>query len=313
MLAPSVEGLPADVLSAAIAARDFYPEFLARLRSRADVPVALDRRGILELATTPADLEMRARRAPGSALALDALALQHLEPQLTGHAGAVLHPHDGAVDNVTLMNALDLAVSREPRIERAEARVNSVAFSGDVATALTTTDDRVTCGRLVLAAGAWMTGIRGLPSTIAVRPVRGQLLLLGSSDVTHVTYGGGGYIVPRGNGVIVGATSEEVGFECQATDTGRNALLSIARAASPALAVAPVLDHWAGLRPMSPDSLPLIGVDHDAPTLVYACGFSRNGILLAPWVANHLAPLLTHGAAPRVLMPFAHDRGGAYN
>lgn len=308
MLAPSVEGLPGNVLSAAIAARDFYPEFLARLMGRANVPVALDRRGILELAATSADLEMFAHRAAENAQVLDTSALQQLEPHLTGHAGAVLHPHDGAVDNVALMLALELAVSREPRIERVVAAVDAVAFTSDAATVITTSTERITCGCVVLAAGAWMAGIHGLPRTIPVRPVRGQLLFLAESGVRHVAYGGGGYLVPRGFGLVIGATSEEAGFECQTTEAGRSALLAIARAVGPGLVGASVLDHWAGLRPMSPDALPILGADPHVPALVYACGFSRNGILLAPWAARHLATLISHGFAPDVLAPFAVDR-----
>ena len=308
MLAPSVEGLPGNVLSSAVAARDFYPEFLARLADRANVLVPLDRRGILELASTVADLESFANRAASSAQVLDAPALQQLEPELTGHAGAVMHPYDGAVDNVALMLALEVAVSRESRIERVDAAVDSIAFAAQGATVITSSTGRIGCGHVVLAPGAWVAGMKGLPRSLPVRPVRGQLLLLAAGAVGHVTYGGGGYLVPRGNGLVIGATSEEAGFECQTTEAGRSTLLAIAHAVGPRLVGAPVLDHWAGLRPMTPDSLPILGADPHLPALVYACGFSRNGILLAPWAARHLATLISRGFAPDVLAPFAVDR-----
>lgn len=308
MLAPSVEGLPANVLSSALAARDFYPDFLARLRTRVDVLVPLDRRGILELASSEADLALFASRAPGGAEVLDALALRRLEPHLVGHAGAVLHPFDGAVDNVALMRALDVAVARESRIERIVATVVAITFATEGATVITASAGRVACGHVVLAPGAWTAGITGLPSPIPVRPVRGQLLHLGAGVVGHVTYGGGGYLVPRGNGLVIGATSEDAGFECQTTGAGRNTLLAIARGVAPALGEVPVLDHWAGLRPISPDSLPILGADLQATALVYACGYSRNGILLAPWAAGHLATLMVDGRAPDVLQPFGIGR-----
>lgn len=310
MLAPSVEGLPDSILPAAIAARDFYPEFLARLATRTDVHVALDRRGILELASTDAELQHLASRAAGDARVLDAHALRQLESAFATHAGAILHPHDGGVDNLALMHALECAVSREPRIERVEAVVESIDCAGESATVTTAPKHRIPCGRVVLAAGAWMSGIKGLPRTIPVRPVRGQLMLIGERAVAHVTYGGGGYLVPRGTGLVVGATSEEAGFENQTTQAGRSALLAIARAALPLLGAPTVREHWAGLRPMSPDSFPLLGADPDASAVVYACGFSRNGILLAPWAASQLAGLLRGGAAPDVLTRFAVDRFG---
>lgn len=310
MLAPSVEGLPDSILPAAIAARDFYPEFLARLATRANVHVALDRRGILELASTDAQLQRLASRAAADALVLDTHALRQLEPAFATHAGAILHPHDGAVDNVALMHALERAVSREPSIERVVAVVESIACAEDGATVITASTHRIPCGRVVLAAGAWMSAINGLPRTIPVRPVRGQLMLIGEGGVGHVTYGGGGYLVPRGPGLVVGATSEEAGFENQTTEAGRSALLAIARAASPVFDAPTVREHWAGLRPMSPDSFPLLGADPLAASLVYACGFSRNGILLAPWAASQLARLLCDGTAPDVLRCFAVDRFG---
>ena len=308
MLAPSVEGLAGNVLSSAVAARDYYPEFLARLMDRAGVLVTLDRRGILELASTATDLESFAYRAASTAQVLNVRALQQLEPELAGHAGAVLHPYDGAVDNVALMLALEVTASREPRIQRVAAAVDSIAFAAEGATVSTTSIGRIACGHIVLAPGAWVAGMKGLPRSIPVRPVRGQLLLLAAGAVGHVTYGGGGYLVPRENGLVIGATSEETGFECQTTEAGRSALLAIARAVGPGLAAAPVLDHWAGLRPMSPDSLPILGADPHVPALVYACGFSRNGILLAPWASSHLATLISVGFASDVLKPFAVDR-----
>lgn len=305
MLAPSVEGLPDNVLPAAIAARDFYPEFLARLATRTGMSIPLDRRGILELASTTADLAVLVGGAAENAEVLDAAALVQLEPQLGGHAGALFHPCDGAVDNVALMHALEDAVARQPRIERIIAAVDSVAFGRDGAIVTTTTSQSVACGHVVLAPGAWMAGINGLPRIVPVRPVGGQLLLLPGGAIGHVTYGAGGYLVPRGSGLIIGATSDEVGFECRPTDAGRSALLAIAHAASRALRDVPLLEHWSGLRPMSPDSLPVLGADPDVPALVYSCGFSRNGILLAPWAAGHVAALISSASAPDVLEPFS--------
>ena len=82
---------------------------------------------------------------------------------------------------------------------------------------------------------------------------------------------------------------------------------SIAARAIPALANALVVDHWAGLRPMSLDTHPILGADPESPALVYACGYSRNGILFAPWAAAQLAGVLLGDATPE-LDPFRVDR-----
>jgi len=160
---------------------------------------------------------------------------------------------------------------------------------------------------IVLASGAWGTTIPGLPRTLPVRPLRGQLLLLDQLPVTHVAYVAGGYLVPRGTTLLVGATSEEAGFKNAVTGDGQMELLGIAQRAIPELASARVIEHWAGLRPVTPDALPILGRDPDIPGLIYACGFSRNGILLAPWAATQLAAVIA-GEDDAVLAPFTPSR-----
>jgi glycine oxidase len=126
--------------------------------------------------------------------------------------------------------------------------------------------------------------------------------------IRHVTHTPDGYLVPRAGGLIVGATNEETGFECAVTPRGLAALRAIATRAIPVLGHAPVVDHWAGLRPVTSDGLPILGKDPTLPALFYACGYSRNGILLAPWAAEQLAPVLAGGVAPASLDAFSVSR-----
>ena len=307
MLAPSVEGLPATVLAAAIAARDSYPAYLAMLRDRTGIDVALERAGILELASDQRHFERLATSARGSVTVLGAEALAQLEPALAGHAGALLHAGDGSVDNVRLMDALDAAARLCPDITRVGAEIAGVELGG--APAFVASDGaRFHAPRLLVASGAWAASLEGLPRPLAVRPVRGQLLLLDVDPVRHVIYGGGGYAVPRGGRLLIGATSEEAGWVSEVTSEGRASLLAIASGIVPSLASAPVSDHWAGLRPMSPDGLPIIGEDPDEPALLYSCGYSRNGILFAPWCAGHLAAVIAGEGTSLDLGRFAVDR-----
>jgi glycine oxidase ThiO len=304
MLAPSLEDVPAPMLGAAIAARDYYPSFLSALRDQTGVDVPLDRGGILQLASE-SDAESLRRRSAAGAEWLDSAALAAREPAFGVHFGALLHPLDGAVDNLVLMDALERAVAATTTIRRVVAEVLSI--DADQPSALTPTRGRFSATRLVLCTGAWAGRLPGLPRRIPVRPVRGQLLRLAQSPVRHVTYGGGGYLVPRGDTVLIGATSEEAGFENETSLGGLSALRGIATRAIPALANALVVDHWAGLRPMSLDTQPILGADPESPALVYACGYSRNGILFAPWAAAQLANVLVGDPAPE-LVPFGVDR-----
>ena len=304
MLAPSVEELPTEMLGAAIAARDHYPSYLAMLRDLTGIDVPLDRRGIVQLVSEPEEEALR-RRAPTGAEWLDASALQKHEPAFAPHHGALLHPSDGAVDNLILMDALERAIAATPAIRRIGADVLSI--DADQPSALTPTRGRFFATRLVLASGAWAGSLAGLPRRVPVRPVRGQLLRLAQSPVRHVTYGAGGYLVPRGDTLLIGATSEEAGFENETSLGGLAALRSIATRAIPTLGSALVVDHWAGLRPMSLDAHPILGADPESPALVYACGYSRNGILFAPWAATQLARVLVGDPAPE-LAPFLVTR-----
>ena len=292
LLAPSLEGMPSAARAVAMEARDFYPRFLERLRARADMVVSLDRSGILELASSREERQTLFGNAPSEAQQLNEESLASLEPAFAGHAGALLHPDDGAVDNVALMSALDLAIAREPRIERLTDSVAALDFSRHEPRTRTAAGLEFTSASVLLASGAWASGVNGLPRRLPVRPLRGQILRLDAAPIYHVTYAHGGYLVPRGRSLLVGATSEDAGFTSATTAEGLASMRSVARRAIPSLDSAQVMEHWAGLRPVTPDGLPILGRDPDHPALVYACGFSRNGILLGPWAAGRLADLL---------------------
>jgi len=120
-----------------------------------------------------------------------------------------------------------------------------------------------------------------------------------------------GYAVPRHDGrTLVGATMERVGFDPDFTEGGVAAVRQIGAAISPALADARMLNAWAGLRPMTPDGLPILGRDPERPALIYACGHSRNGVLMAPLSGECIGDLVA-GEAPRIdLTSFSVARFG---
>jgi glycine oxidase len=308
ILAPSVGDSSPAVRAALTAARDFYPEFLHQLLERTEIIVPLDRDGVLDVASSATDLDALWANAPTSAARLDSHALATLEPALAEHAGALLHPYDGAVDNVSLMGALDVAVARQSRIARMTDEVASFDAKGNLPGFRSRGGTRYAGHRLLVANGVWAGSLPGLPRPLPVRPVRGQLIRLEGRPVRHVTHLAGGYLVPRGNSLVVGATSEDVGLDASTTPRGLKDLRALATRAIPVLAHARVLEHWAGLRPMAADGLPILGRDPAVPALSYACGFSRNGILLAPWAAEQLLHVLLGEELPAIAMPFSVAR-----
>jgi glycine oxidase len=162
---------------------------------------------------------------------------------------------------------------------------------------------------VVLAAGAWSGGLAAtLGLQVAVRPVRGQiLLLLGRPGVLVPTVNNGdSYLVPRRDGrILVGSTMEDVGFEAWTTPEAIVRLRCQARALLPATEGMVGEMAWAGLRPGTADRVPYIGTVPEVPGLVLATGHFRNGILLAPITARLVAELLTGRPTSQDITPYA--------
>ena len=317
MLAPSVEhagpAAPAAADAFAVAARDRYPDYVVSLRERTGVDVPLNRLGILQLALDEGDGERLRARVGGHSRWMMAADVAALEPALSpAVVGALVHPDDGAVNNLVLMRALKHAVGGHARVTVVGDAVLSVSLGADGGVEAVTRDERrLGAAQLVLATGAWANLVEGLPRALPVEPVRGQMMSVASKAVHHVVYGGRGYVVPRHDGrTLLGSTMERVGFDAAFTEEGVADVRRIGASIAPALANAPMLNAWAGLRPVTPDGLPILGRDPERPSLIYACGHSRNGILLAPLTGDCVADLAA-GEAPRMeLAPFRVERFG---
>jgi glycine oxidase len=252
---------------------------------------------------------------------LDSAALRELEPGLVESAGALYFPDDGQVEPTLLCAALAEAAARRgaqfiratvERIESANGRVLGLSLVPADGTA----PRQLAADRVVLCAGSWSAKIEGSSlGPQAVEPVRGQMLELrcGPGALRRVIFGqtpalalpalaGGaaplhGYLVPRGDGrVLVGSTMERVGFVKEVTAAGLFKLLTLAQSLSPALHDATVSRTWSGLRPGSPDELPILGATKIAG--LYVCtGHFRNGILLAPASIEALSALIVGDGA----------------
>ena len=162
-----------------------------------------------------------------------------------------------------------------------------------------TSEETLTSNVVVLAAGSWSGGIPMAAAPPApVRPVRGQLLQLRFErpPLSRVVWGADGYLVPWEDGrLLVGATVEDVGFDEGVTTEGVQQLLECAQALLPAARSAKCEGARAGLRPATPDELPIIGASSTMPGVYYATGHYRNGVLLAPLTAVMVADLILSG------------------
>lgn len=308
MLAPSVERAGGAAHAFALRARDGYADYVGRLVERSGSPVSINRRGVLQVALDETQAAALGEAIPDGSRWLPASELARLEPAL-GHAvGALLHPDDGSVDNRALLAALGRLAIRERRITRVTTGAAALVWDGDRPGVRLADGATVHGERLVLAAGAWSPLVEGLPRPIPVEPVRGQLLALSADPLEHVVYGPGGYLVPRGGRTVVGSTMERVAFDASNTDDGLARVRAAGDRICPALAGAAVHERWAGLRPVTPDGLPILGPDPDRPALIYACGHSRNGILLGPLTATCIAAVALGQPSPADLSPFEVTR-----
>ena len=311
MLAPVGEATWGEdrLLELALASHRLWPAFAADLARASDADVGYLGLGALHVALDrdeAAELRRRFELMGSHGLVARWLAphqCRELEPGLRGAAGGGVHAeHEAAVDPRALIAALVIALERAGATIEIAA-VGEAVFDGERLRGVRTADGREHLAETVLlAAGSWSAAKWLTPELRPqVRPVKGQILTLagpanqpvcGRIVVTERVY-----IVPRADGrLVVGATVEEQGFDVRVTAGGVHELLREAYRALPEIAELELVEAVAGLRPATPDNLPLIGPGA-IDGLMLATGHFRNGILLAPLTAQRIAQTL---AADRI-------------
>jgi glycine oxidase len=293
-----------DLLHLGVESARRYPGFVAELESATGLELGYRQCGTVVAAWDGADIAgLRDLHALQTKLGLRAelvtgRELRRLEPALApGLPGGLFAADDHQVDNRRLHAALwrvvgSVVAERVTGLVRLGDRVTGVRLrSGDVISAPT----------VVLAAGAWS----GSLADVAVRPVKGQTLRLtmpGDPLLTHIVRGSvkGSrvYVVPRADGeIVVGASSEEVGFDLHPRAGAIYELLRDAQSLVPALGEARFREVSTSLRPAAPDNAPIIGRSTELDGLVLAVGHYRNGILLTPITADLVSELIVTNPA----------------
>jgi glycine oxidase len=215
--------------------------------------------------------------------------------------------------NPLVVQALRAACALEGVLVHEHQEVRELRRAGDRVVGVRTTSGEFSCGRLIIAAGAWSSLVDpSLRDRIPVYPVRGQIILLEmqSRPFTHILERGKCYLVPRLNGrIIVGATEEhQSGYEKRNTAEGIRELLSQAIRLVPALAEAAIVRTWSGLRPGTLDRRPHLGRIPDYENLWAATGHFRSGLILAPITAEIMADLLLRGRTEWDISRYAPGR-----
>ncbi len=289
---------------------DMYDAFVQRLTATTGRVIPYTRGGTLEIALEAEHAQNL--RESGEVLRqegvdahwIDAEDLRDVEPvAATGAIGGLLIDVHGFIGVPEFTDALAAGAMRSGARFALDARVISVSPSADGRLVVHTENGPSVADKVVLAAGSWATQIRiaGVAPALWVRPIRGQLLHLAwqtEQPLRHVLWGTDCYLVPWLNGrVLVGATVEDAGFDERATAAGVRDLLEAACALVPRLWQASFVEVRVGLRPASPDAVPIVGESEVLPGLIYATGHFRNGVLLTPLTAALVKALVMEDAA----------------
>lgn len=299
MLAPQAEKIPpSPMLDLCLASRSLYADWVHKLEAITGMNAGYWACGILApiYGDAPTDRTDWLDRAQVSTIQAG------LSEEISG---SWWFPEDAQVDNRALAKVLWMA-AKEVGIEiQTDVKVERfVSSDRHTITALETTQGTWQADHYILATGAWAQELLPIP----VFPRKGQMLSVQvppelGVPLQRVLFGENIYIVPRQDGrIVLGATSENVGFTPGNTPLGMNSLLSAAIRLYPALQHFPIQEFWYGFRPATPDELPILG-SSPYQNLTLATGHYRNGILLAPitaqliaqWVLTQQAnPLLSH-------------------
>jgi glycine oxidase len=323
MLAPVTEADFGEerLLALNLAGAARWPAFAAELAERSGEPTGFAECGALVVAADRDDVgELRRLHAFQHDHGLDVewlpgSALRRLEPALSPRIpGGLLAPQDNRVDPAATLRALAAALAEGGTELRSRAVEEIVVRDGRVRGVRVDGGEELAAGIVVLATGAWAGALACDGLAPPVRPVKGQLLELrhaGEAVLTErIVRTPRCYVVDRGDGrVVIGATTEDAGFDVSVTAGGVRALLDEARRVLPDVDELELTATRAGLRPGTPDNLPLIGAP-GPDGLLWATGHGRNGVLLAPITAEAVAAIACGEEPPAEVAPCAPARLG---
>jgi glycine oxidase len=322
ILGPYLEGGEGPLLDLLVRSLELFDELIADVSRDSGQQIPYRRTGTLDIATDDHRLDqlqamaaMLGRRGVAADL-LDARGARAAEPHLAdGVLGGLLIPVQGVVLASALTAALAAAARRHGAQIVERGSVRRIRPDGE-GVAVETERGSLSGDRVVIAAGSWSGSIEieGVDARVPVRPVRGQLLQLrwvGPPLRRVVICSDRCYLVPWDDGtVLVGATVEDAGFDERATAAAVHDLLGAACDIVPHGWTSAFVATRVGLRPASGDDLPIIGPSRRLPSLMYATGHYRNGVLLAPLTARLIADAMLDDRVDPVLGQTSPGRFG---
>ena len=285
-----------------------YANFIAGVEEASGLPAGYQAGGTLEVlfhGEAERELSTLVALHHGLGLACEPLPLEEaaeMEPALGNAARAVAFlPDEASVNNRSLSTAVIAAAKAAGAALFPGVEVVSIVKDGDHCAGVKAAgSETFAAGSVVIAAGCWTSQLRDAAPYAPTRPVRGQMVALHNfgKPIRRVLRSERGYIVPRDQAnpqkLVAGSTLENAGYEKAVTSGGIEQILSAVNELAPSLACAEIVETWSGLRPGTPDQLPILGPT-DLEGLLMATGHYRNGILLAPITARLIAEWISDG------------------
>jgi len=276
----------------------YYPQLCRRLAEESGIDPQWTLSGLLIADIEDRDsLQRWARRFGARLELLDAARALELEPRLGLNPESVAWlPEVAQVRNPRLAQSLRITLENSGVEIRSESAAQGWKIEADRVKAVCTPEAEICADYFIVASGAWTAGLlESTGLTLPIEPVRGQMILFKGPPglVSRIALYKGRYVIPRRDGhVLVGSTLEYAGFEKQTTQQGLQELKQSAFELIPDLAAHTLVQHWAGLRPGSPDGIPVTGPHPEIVNLFINAGHFRNGVVLGPATARLLTDQL---------------------
>ncbi|MBT9613406.1 MAG: FAD-dependent oxidoreductase, partial [Burkholderiales bacterium] len=286
--------------------RDLYPAWIGDLRAASGIDPEYRTCGMLVL--PPYDRAAALAWAGVSGEPVQELSARSILPALAVDDPALWMSRVAQVRNPRLLQALRLALLRHDVQILEQTALTGWCSTPTRIEAINTAQGAIAADEFVLAAGAWSRELLGEQGAdIPIKPVRGQIVLYKSEPgrLKQVVYRDGLYIIPRDDGhLLVGSTLEEVGFDKNVTEAARIDLSQRAAALLPFLEQKLVVGHWAGLRPGSPENIPIMARHPSIENLYLSSGHYRYGVTMAPASSQLMANLILGHPNPIDVSPY---------
>jgi len=314
---------PGPLADLALASFALFPSLVPELEDASGIHVEYQRTGALRVVRNPkriASLHKRMQAWQPLELQMHWLTgdeARQREPLLAPDICAAIYaPEESQISAPLLTRAYAQAARNLGATLLSHTAITGIQHLNAGVTAVTTsTGETIPCDHLIIASGAWAAqSSNWLNFSLPITPQRGQILSLKqpappSSPLRHIIFGEAAYLAPKvGSTIIVGATKEDVGFDTHITASGIAWLLNTAINLTPALQHSPLQATWAGLRPKTPDTLPILGPAPNWENVTLATGHNSIGILLSAITGQTIAELVATGQTPKLIHPFLPDR-----